>query len=584
MKTGLIRLLVVLSCFYGLPAARGQPVGWQSVRGFGGYDAQAGQPNRLQGGATDAAGNQYLVGSFVGNTNFGGTTLFTAGYHDGFVAKYSPSGALQWVRALAGPLGEGFRAVCLDPAGNCYVTGEFGPQATLDGVTQLPGSGIVTAAYDAAGRLIWSDVTTANTAQTGDAYPYGIALDPAGRCYVTGMMFNITRTFGAITLAFARPAINQQSFVCCYNPRRQVAWAKATTVTDTDSYPLGIAGTANGCVVTNYYSGRAGSVLGVATDSTSYLGSSYDTDGLVIALDSLGNPRWGRAIRNPFVGGATIFLTPPIVSGAQVLLAGAADTLTTFGQLTPVITGRYGDFKTFLAGYNLTTGLLTRLDIAARGFKAPGYRTAALAIPNVVREYPNGIYLGGSFFGEVQFGGLPTRTTAVQGSSDGFVAKFDPTATTGEWVVTAATSSSSLLTDLYTTIQTLSVLPTGEVFVAGSFFEQATFGTTTLTAMSRGDLFIGRIGRVVGLPEPPPAGTALDVWPNPAREGTWVQTPLGAAGGTVALFDALGRPIRTLTLGTVPVRLNTADLPRGVYVIRVTAGGVRATRKLVVEP
>lgn len=77
-------------------------------------------------------------------------------------------------------------------------------------------------------------------------------------------------------------------------------------------------------------------------------------------------------------------------------------------------------------------------------------------------------------------------------------------------------------------------------------------------------------------------------WPNPARSGATVEYVLpGPCSVKVVLYDVRGREVATLedglkTDGTHRVEIDTSRLDSGVYLCRVTAGGVDATRKFVV--
>ena len=52
---------------------------------------------------TDQSGNIYVAGEFRGVANFRGTDYSAEGLSDLFVAKYSPDGALIYVRTAGGP-------------------------------------------------------------------------------------------------------------------------------------------------------------------------------------------------------------------------------------------------------------------------------------------------------------------------------------------------------------------------------------------------------------------------------------------------------------------------------------------------
>ena len=93
------------------------------VRRAGGNNAIYGDSG--EGVALDGARNIYVTGFFSGTANFGTTNLATTGLDDIFVAKYNPSGTLQWARKLGGTdLDIGY-AIAVDAATNICVTGFF---------------------------------------------------------------------------------------------------------------------------------------------------------------------------------------------------------------------------------------------------------------------------------------------------------------------------------------------------------------------------------------------------------------------------------------------------------------------------
>src|SRR5690349_597478 len=63
---------------------------------------------------TDQSGNVYVAGEFRGTAIFGGTTYNAEGLSDMFVAKYSPSGALVYVRTAGGPSVDRATALAVD--------------------------------------------------------------------------------------------------------------------------------------------------------------------------------------------------------------------------------------------------------------------------------------------------------------------------------------------------------------------------------------------------------------------------------------------------------------------------------------
>lgn len=90
---------------------------------------------------TDQSGNIYVAGEFRGSAVFGGTSYSAQGLSDIFIAKYSPDGALVYVRTAGGPSVDRATALAVDAAQNVYLTGYFTTSAAFP---NLPSSGVAT--------------------------------------------------------------------------------------------------------------------------------------------------------------------------------------------------------------------------------------------------------------------------------------------------------------------------------------------------------------------------------------------------------------------------------------------------------
>lgn len=86
------------------------------------------------------------------------------------------------------------------------------------------------------------------------------------------------------------------------------------------------------------------------------------------------------------------------------------------------------------------------------------------------------------------------------------------------------------------------------------------------------------------------AGFELSIAPNPVAAATPLRVQLSAAepqpGSELALFNGLGQQVGSQALG--PGRFSQAELPTaglaaGVYVLRLTGPGLRATRRVVIR-
>ena len=79
--------------------------------------------------ALDGAGNAYAVGYFRGDLNFGGSNLISvdidSAYYGSFMAKFSSSGSLQWLRQIGGTNYVFASEIAADGVGNAYIAGQF---------------------------------------------------------------------------------------------------------------------------------------------------------------------------------------------------------------------------------------------------------------------------------------------------------------------------------------------------------------------------------------------------------------------------------------------------------------------------
>ena len=188
---GMFTLLFVAS----LVPADAQTVQWMRQGGLAGEG---------RGIAHDAAGSVYVVGT-VGDPVLFDTYTSAAHFADAFIAKYSGSGALQWVHTGGAGLIDQANDVVTDADGNSYVTGFFstnGPNPTVDfDGTVLQGLGsldLFVAKYASDGTLLWIRSGGGALADEGR----GIAMTADGNIVVSGT-FQGTAVFGNDTLVSA---------------------------------------------------------------------------------------------------------------------------------------------------------------------------------------------------------------------------------------------------------------------------------------------------------------------------------------------------------------------------------------------
>ena len=93
---------------------------------------------------SDEANELYVTGWFASETmTIGSTVLTNTGASDIFVAKYSPSGTVEWAKQVSGDGGDYSKGIATSLPGNVFVTGYFdGDALDFDGIT-LTNSGYI---------------------------------------------------------------------------------------------------------------------------------------------------------------------------------------------------------------------------------------------------------------------------------------------------------------------------------------------------------------------------------------------------------------------------------------------------------
>jgi uncharacterized protein (TIGR03437 family) len=272
----------------------GQPLVIDPVLSYSTYLGGAGSETGYSI-AVDQAGNAYVAGT-TSSDDFPltpGALKTTSGGGDVFVAKLNAAGtALVYATYFGGASSDVGYSLTVDAAGQVYVTGSTASTnfPTTPGALRAEFSGgeAFVAKLSAAGdALIYSTYLGGSKNDIG----YGIAVDPAGSAYVTGLTTstNFPVTAGAAQSAFGGGSAD--AFIVKLNP--------------------------------------AGSALLYAT----YLGGSSGDDGRGIAIDADGNayvtgntssgnfPATSGALQTAYGGGGDAFVAKLNAAGGSLLYA-----------------------------------------------------------------------------------------------------------------------------------------------------------------------------------------------------------------------------------------------------------------------
>lgn len=148
---------------------------------------------------TDASGNLYAAGGFLGSTDFGGGALNSAGAVDIFLARFNVSGVHQWSQRFGGAENDHAASLEINERG-IVVTGAFRLIVNFGG-GNLVSAGyedVFAAAYDADGSHLWSQRGGYILGDQG----MDVATDDAGAVLVAGR-FQHSMDLGGGTLTSA---------------------------------------------------------------------------------------------------------------------------------------------------------------------------------------------------------------------------------------------------------------------------------------------------------------------------------------------------------------------------------------------
>ncbi|HWE38909.1 MAG TPA: SBBP repeat-containing protein [Isosphaeraceae bacterium] len=409
----------------------------------------------------DSSGNTYVVGSFSGSQQFdpaGKAAAVTArGSVDGFVAKYSPAGALLWVDDLGSSSTATVNGLAVDAQGNVAVVGGFSGSLAVGGTTlrSVGGTDAFAARLNASGGVLWA--TSAGGSATDQAN--AVAVDGTGDVFVTGR-FTGQATVANRTLS-APSASYYNGFLAEYSAAGAPVYA---TGFGGSSYSQGLAVAVDASG--NAYVGGSDYYAATIGGTTLPYGGSYD--GFVAKFAPGGGVAWAKGLGGP---------------GIEMVRGVAVD-----GSGNVYITGEYGNGAK-VGGATLSTSgyegvLVARLSSAGAVAWAKGFGAAGTDFGSAIAFDPTGgVVVAGQYQNAVPFG---TTTLTSAGNSDAFVLRLDTSGNT-----TSAFGFGGVAADAATGVD---VSSTGNVTAVGSYFGPALFGATTLQSHGTTNVFVTQIG------------------------------------------------------------------------------------------
>ncbi|WP_169515165.1 SBBP repeat-containing protein [Hymenobacter norwichensis] len=524
---------------------------WQSARAIGTGSEYSPET------AVDAAGNFYEVGTFFGTTTVGGTTLTSQGDRDGYVAKFTPTGILAWVRQLGAAEYEAVNGVAVDATGNVYITGAFSNSLTLGNNLFLTGGAgprkVFVIRYSPQGTPEW--VQQGALITTASSEGNSIGTDANGNVYVTGLLGR-TLTIGSTTIALTgtNPGSGTGAFLARFSSSTGVLQSllpaftySSTTNTITYTDPkLAVAATGEVYLFNTIFQSIVfGSTILTTRGQTDVVAAKYNAQGTFM---------WARQ----FGGTSTDWLGNGAVDAAgNLYVAGEFVGPATFGTTT-------------LPGYGSSDGFLVKC--SAQGvveWTQPSGGLGSDRHAAVKVDVAGNPYVIGGFNNTAQLGPI-TLTSA--GGYDAVVATYTPQGQL-RWGQTAGGPGTD-------SGFSLGLDAVGNVYALGTFDSPCSFGSLTLTSPLISERFLARLGNGT-LATQARQAISVGLYPNPAT--TTVHLPNVPVGSRVQLLDAVGRIAHT-TVVTAGATASLQGLIRGLYAVRATdAQGQQYTGRLIVE-
>jgi hypothetical protein len=416
-------------------------------------------------GTTVAAlpgGGEIMGGVFSNTAIFGhgshAVTLTSVGQTAVFVADYSATGTLEWVRQFGGTsglfsayknntpdypldpsrsgsslqgagvyipqLGQTIGGVAVDPSGDVYFTGSFYSSVTFtagSGTKTFTSSGPFGGSYpdiylikmDPHGNLIWGDQMGGEFSDVANA----IAVDPSGNAYITGY-FSRTANFDPDGGTFNLTSHGRSDiFAAKYTPAGALVWADGMGSNDLDTnhrnMGRSIAVDSSGDVyLTGVFSGDSDFDPGSGEFDLTAPGETSD---FIEKLSSTGAFVWAEQIGSTFYnGGLSLAIGPNDTiytlayfegtvqanpgSGAPLSFSASADN-----------SGAQGDRTNLLMEKLTTNGNL----IWAKQISGPGFENGG----TIAVDAEGSAYITGSFDYTTNFNvrGTPQNVTSVNG-------------------------------------------------------------------------------------------------------------------------------------------------------------------------
>ena len=483
---------------------------------------------------SDANGNTYVAGAFVGTATFAtsptATTLTSAGDADIFISKYDASGNILWAKRVGGAHGDVANAIKYDGFGNIYVVGFYVESADFDGIVLTNPTAGRMDVYIAKFNCLTGDLIWVKRGEGGNSFYYDfnsraavdVAVDDAGNAYMTGQFT------GDITFA-PLPTLSTgwwDIYVVKYNAAGVPQWTAQAGSPEAGYYSEGgngiavdhsgnvyVTGTLNG---TPAFPTMFGSISVVSTGG----GGFYESDYFIAKYNpAISDWEW---VKNGGGNGNDYGNKVSVDTYGNAYVCGYFEGTSTFGSTTVTSIGG-NDY--FVAKYLPDGNLSWVHPVGGVGY----FRGNSAKV-----DADGNLYFAGTFDGTITVG---TQTLTSGGWDNSYLTRWN---TNGDlqWV-------KYIPADYYSRVHGIDVESNGNIDYLSVFAGTQTFDCTVLSSSSFTSLAIAKLGVGSGGPQAP----TLQASQNNICTGS--NTTLSIANGS--LNGATDWKWYTQTCGGTPV-------------------------------
>ncbi len=429
---------------------------WTRKAGGGGGTANG--FNRGYGVAADPSGNVFVTGYYASNAVFSTTILTNAGSDEAFLAKYDGAGSLLWANRIGGSGSDIGYSVATDSNGNCYAVGTFAGTASFgsSNLTALGAKDVFIAKYDPTGNCVWVTQAGGNSATPHRVVAKGTNI------YVAG---EFVGSFGLGGTTF-NSAGQEDVFLAKFTSDGALLWTRQVGGNFSEQVGGLAVDDAGNAFITGWFTTYT-LIVGGFTLQRTFSGAS---DFFLVKYDAIGNVVWAkREGGDGYDRGKAVALD----AVGNIYVAGSFQATTIFGGQSLTSSG---DYDVFIAKYGSAGNLVWIRQSGGTGSDEPY---------DIGLDGNGNIYVAGQFQGTANFQGTFISSA---GSVDMFLSKHS---SSGDLVVVKQGGGPA--GDL---AYAMTVDNAGNCFAAGQVANDATFGTTLLSAGpdSRVDIFVTRVG------------------------------------------------------------------------------------------